>query len=50
MQNNESDLKVQGIAQGLSFHKPNRIGMAGIVSTAFIIGYEMRTANNEKLS
>jgi hypothetical protein len=38
MQNKDSDLNVQGMDQGLSFHSPISIDSAGIVSRAFIIG------------
>ena len=49
MQNKDRDLNVQGMDQGLSFHNPSMIGRAGIVSTAFIIGYAISTTNKESL-
>src|SRR5581483_3368716 len=45
MQKRDSALKIQGIDHGLSFHSLKSIGSAGIIRTAFIMGYPARTAN-----
>jgi hypothetical protein len=45
MQNMDNALNVHGIDHGLSFQRAKRIGIAGIVSIAFEIGYPIRTTN-----